>query len=60
MTTIVKQERIIAERDGRGWLVMWSSGDVEWFRDKGAVLRAVRSRIGNADLLVSEIEWRIR
>jgi len=54
----IRQERVIAESDGRGWLVMWPDGSVEWFATKADVLRAVGKRIGKADVLVSEVEWR--
>jgi hypothetical protein len=53
-----RTERVIAERDGRGWLVMWPDGSVNGYRTKRAVLAAVRERLGNADVLVSTVEWR--
>ncbi len=54
----MKRERVVAERDGRGWLVMWPDGSVEWLATKRAVLAAVARRIGTASVLVTEVEWR--
>jgi hypothetical protein len=54
----IRQERVVAERDGNGWLVMWPTGDVEWFGSKRAVRAAAGRRIGRADILISEIEFR--
>lgn len=56
MTT--RTERVIAERDGKGWLVMWPDGSVKHFVSKRAVLAALRGRIGDADVLVTTVEWR--
>lgn len=54
---IVESRRVIAERDGDGWLVMWPDGRVEWFPTKTAVLAAVR-KSAMADIDVTEVEWR--
>jgi hypothetical protein len=53
-----QRERVIAEADRDGWLVMWPDGTVERFRSQRAVLKAVGQRIGKADILVTEVEWR--
>ncbi len=51
------RRRVIAERDGPGWLVMWPDGSAEWFASKAAVLRAVK-RTATADIDIAEVEWR--
>ena len=53
-----KTERVIAEADGQGWLVMWPNGEVRSYVSKQAVLMACKKRIGGADILLTEIEWR--
>ncbi len=53
----VARRRVIAEREGPGWLVMWPDGSVEWFASKAAVLRAVK-RTATADVDIAEVEWR--
>lgn len=55
---LAKHERVIAESDGSGWLVMWPDGKVAGYPTKRAVLAAVKARLGSARALVTEIEWR--
>lgn len=54
----VKTQRVIAEREGSGWLVMWPDGSVEWKASKRAVLSAASARVGDAGMLVTVLEWR--
>jgi hypothetical protein len=56
----VKTERVIVEREDQGWLVMWPTGDVEWFPTKAKVERAIAKRLDGADILVTTVEWRDR
>ena len=53
----VECRRVIAERDGSGWLVMWPSGQVGWFPTKSAVLAAIK-KSAQADIDLTEVEWR--
>lgn len=53
-------ERVVAEKqDGGGWLVMWPDGNVDWVASKRAVLAACKARLGTADILVTELDWRL-
>ena len=53
-----RHERIIAEADGPGWMVMWPDGTVEGFASRTLVLRAVKRRARGLDIHIAEIEWR--
>lgn len=64
MTTEVQRNRIIAEYDGIGWLVMYPDGTVKGYRDEDDTLHAIKwylekqvRKLG-ADVLITEVEWR--
>ncbi len=53
----IRQERVIAEKDADGWLVMWPDGNVDRYASKRGVLAAIKTRIGKADILVTTVVW---
>ena len=64
MEANVKRERIIAEYDGRGWLVMFPDGEVKGYATEDDALASIKYRLEKhiksvgADVLLTEVEWR--